>query len=280
MLAYRHAFHAGNFADVFKHALLVQLALALGRKGKPFFYLDTHSGIGRYDLGHAWAQKNKEYCDGIERIFAREDCPDSVRPYLDAVHDLNPDGELRFYPGSPLLVARLLRDDDRMALSELNREDCAQLDKAIAGNRRVQVRNMDGYQALKAFLPPKERRALILIDSSFDRANEFRRITEGLAIALERFATGVYAIWYPLMEPASVRTFERRIADCGVRKLLKLELSVRAGDSQSGLPGSAILLVNPPYGFDKLAAPMLHWLWKALSPDGDGRYRVKWLVGE
>lgn len=280
MLAYRHLFHAGNFADVFKHSLLVQIALALGSKDKPFFYLDTHAGIGRYDLTHAWAQKNHEYRDGIERIFSRGDYPVSMRPYLDAVHEQNPGGELRFYPGSPLLIHRLLRGSDRMALIELNRDDCARLEKELAGNRRVQVRNMDGYQALKAFLPPKERRALTLIDSSFDRANEYRRIADGLTVALERFATGVYAIWYPLMEPTAVRAFERRIVDCGARKLLKLELSVRAGNSPGRLPGSAMLVVNPPYGFDKLASPMLHWLWKALSPDGDGRYRVKWLVGE
>ena len=280
MLAYRHLFHAGNFADVFKHALLVQLVHALGRKDKPFLYLDTHAGIGRYDLEHAWAQKNREYRDGIERIFARDDCPDSVRPYLDAVHEQNPDGKLRFYPGSPLLVHRLLRPNDRMALAELNRDDCGRLEKEFAGNREVQVRNMDGYQALKAFLPPAERRALTLIDSSFDRANEYRRIAEGLAVALERFATGVYAIWYPLMNPTAVRAFERRIAECGARKLLRLELSVRAADVQNRLPGTAMLVVNPPYGFDKLAAPMLHWLWKALSVDGAGRYQVKWLLNQ
>jgi 23S rRNA (adenine2030-N6)-methyltransferase len=280
VLAYRHLFHAGNFADVFKHALVIQLAIALGRKDKPFLYLETHAGIGRYDLTHAWAQKNGEYRDGVSRIFSRTDCPDSVLPYLDAVNEENPDGELRFYPGSPALVWRLLRGSDRMALTELNRDDCARLQKEFAGDRRVQVRNMDGYQALKAFLPPQERRALTLIDSSFDRANEFARIADALAEAHKRFATGVYAIWYPLMDPAAVSGFERRIVDSGLRKILKLELSVHAGTLKGRLPGSAMLVVNPPYGFDTLASPMLHWLWKALSSEGDGRYGVKWLVGE
>lgn len=280
MLAYRHLFHAGNFADVFKHALLVQLAIALTRKEKPFLYLDTHAGIGRYDLKHAWAQKNAEYRDGITRIFGRTDCPVAVQPYLDAVREENPDGQLRFYPGSPTLVRRLLRSTDRMALAELNRADCARLQKEFAGDRQVQVRNMDGYQALKAFLPPTERRALTLIDSSFDRANEFRRIADALAVALERFATGVYAIWYPLMEPTAARGFERRIADSGLSRLLKLELSVRPGTWTDGMRGCAMLVVNPPYEFDKTALPLLHWLWKALSIDGGGRYQVKWLVGE
>ena len=280
MLAYRHLFHAGNYADVFKHALVIQLAIGLGRKEKPFLYLDTHAGIGRYDLAHAWARKNEEYLDGIARIFGRIECPDVVRPYLDAVREQNPDGQLRFYPGSPLFVRRVFRGSDRMALAELNRDDCARLQKEFAGDRRVQVCNMDGYQALKAFLPPQERRALTLIDSSFDRANEFRRIAYALADAHKRFATGVYAIWYPLMEPATVSSFERTIVEIGLRKLLKLELSVRPGTWKDSMRGCAMLVVNPPYGFDRLVSPMLHWLWKALSPEGDGRYRAKWLVGE
>ncbi len=280
MLAYRHLFHAGNFADVFKHSVVVQLATLIARKEKPFLYLDTHAGIGRYDLSHAWAQKNREFENGIATIFTRNDCPASVRPYLDGVHQHNPDGKLRFYPGSPLLVYRLLRANDRMALTELNREDCSRLQQQFDADRRVQIRNMDGYQALKAFLPPQERRALILIDSSFDRANEFERIFDAVLVAHKRFATGVYAIWYPLMEPGDISIFEQRIADSGIPKVLKLELSVHPGNWRESLRGSAMLVINPPYGLDAVAAPMLHWLWTALSVDGDGRYRVKWLVGE
>jgi 23S rRNA (adenine2030-N6)-methyltransferase len=280
VLAYRHLFHAGNFADVFKHAVVVQLAVLIGRKDKPFLYLDTHAGCGRYDLSQAWAQKNREFENGIARIFDRDDYPDSVRPYLDAVRQVNPDGKLRFYPGSPLLVCQTRRANDRMALTELNRDDCARLERQFHAARRVQVRNMDGYQALKAFLPPKERRGLILIDSSFDRANEFQRLADAIVAAHKRFATGVYAIWYPLVEPQAVRGFEQLIVESGLRKVLKLELSVYPGDWQKSLRGSAMLVINPPYGFDTRAAPMLHWLWNALSVDAEGRYRIKWLVGE
>ncbi|UCH47741.1 MAG: 23S rRNA (adenine(2030)-N(6))-methyltransferase RlmJ [Betaproteobacteria bacterium] len=280
MLAYRHLFHAGNFADVFKHAVIVQLAVLIGRKEKPFLYLDTHAGCGRYDLAHAWAQKNREFENGIARIFERNDCPAPIRPYLDAVHENNPDGKLRFYPGSPLLVCRSLRASDRMALTELNRDDCARLQSHFQSRRRVQIRNMDGYQALKAFLPPKERRGLILIDSSFDRAHEFRRLAEAVIAAHKRFATGVYAVWYPLVEPQAVRDFEQLIVESDLRKVLKLELSVHRGDWQQSLRGSAMLVINPPYGFDTSAAPMLHWLWQALSADAEGRYSIKWLVGE
>ncbi len=280
MLAYRHLFHAGNFADVFKHAVIVQLAALIGRKQKPFLYLDTHAGCGRYDFSHAWAQKNREFENGIARIYRRDDHPAGVRPYIEGVRQTNPDGDLRFYPGSPLLVWRQLRANDRMALTELNRNDCQRLEKCFRSERRVQVRNMDGYAALKAFLPPQERRALILIDSSFDRANEFRTLAEAVVTAHKRFATGVFAVWYPLMEPQAVRGFEQLIVEAGLRKVLKLELSVHPGDWQESLRGSAMLVVNPPYGFDALAAPMLHWLWKALSIDAEGRYRIKWLAGE
>jgi 23S rRNA (adenine2030-N6)-methyltransferase len=280
VLAYRHLFHAGNFADVFKHSVVVQLATLIARKDKPFLYLDTHAGIGRYDLSLAWAQKNREFDNGIARIFSRNDCPAPVRPYLDAVHALNPDGELRYYPGSPLLVYPKLREHDRMVLTELNRDDCNRLRQQIDPDHRVQIRNMDGYQALKAFLPPKERRGLILIDSSFDRTSEFERLATAVAMAHKRFATGVYAIWYPLMEPEDVSAFEQQVAGSGIRKVLKLELSLRPGDWRESLRGSAMLIINPPYGLDTLAAPMLHWLWTALSDDGNGRYRIKWLVGE
>lgn len=280
MLAYRHLFHAGNFADVLKHAVLTQLVLHLARKDKPFLYLDTHAGTGRYDLRHDWAQKNVEFQDGIVRVWGRTDAPDSVRPYLDAVTDENPDRRLRFYPGSPRLVRRLLRPGDRMVLTELNKTDCAQLAEVFARDRQVQVQLMDGYQALKAQLPPRERRGLIFVDSSFDRANEFQRIVDALKEAHRRFATGVYAIWYPLMEPAAIHRFERDVAATGIRNVLKVELSVHPGTWQGGMRGCAMLIVNPPFGFDLIAKPMIEWLWKALSPGGAGGYAMEWLVPE
>jgi 23S rRNA (adenine2030-N6)-methyltransferase len=280
MLAYRHIFHAGNFADVFKHSAIVQLAALIARKNKPFLYLDTHAGIGRYDLSHAWAQKNREYENGIGRIFDRDDCPDSVRAYLDAVRGMNPDGQLRFYPGSPQLVQGLMRDADRMVLIDFGAEDYARLQKQFQTERRAQVYRMDAYQGLKAFLPPRERRGLILVDPPFDRSREFARLSDAIVDAHRRFATGVYAIWYPLMQAGAVSVFERSVTAGGIRKVLKLELSVHPDGWQHGLRGSAMLVINPPYGFDRLAEPLLRWLWQALSPDGAGSYRVKWLVGE
>ena len=227
-LAYRHLFHAGNFADVFKHSLLTQLLLVLEKKDKPFFVLDTHAGVGLYDLTHAWAQKNAEYKDGIALLWDRKDVPNTLVPYLEAVRAENADGTLRFYPGSPRIVRRLLRPNDRMVLIELNRKDCEELEGLYRGDRQVMVRMMDGYQALRAFLPPKERRGLVFIDSSFDRAQEFGRLTEGLAEAHRRFATGVYGLWYPLMEPTAMRAFERGMTATGIARILQLELAVYA----------------------------------------------------
>jgi len=280
MLAYRHLFHAGGFTDVFKHALLAQLVLELRRKIKPFVYLDTHAGTGLYDLTHPWARKNSEYRDGIARVWTRSDAPPALAPYLDIVRAENPNGRLQRYPGSPRIARRLLRSHDRMVLTELNEADCAALAASFAGDRQVKVQLADGYQALKAFLPPSERRGLILVDSSFDRAQEFKRLTQGLATAYRRFATGVYALWYPLMEPPAMRAFERSAAATGIRKILQLELSVRDAGWSGNLRGCGMLVVNPPFGFEATARAALDWLWPALSQNGEGGRRVTWLAPE
>jgi 23S rRNA (adenine2030-N6)-methyltransferase len=278
VLAYRHHFHAGNFADVFKHALLTRLLGVIAAKPKPFFYLDTHAGIGRYDLAHAWAQKHTEFRDGIARLWERSDLPAALAPYLAAVRAENPDGQLRFYPGSPRIARRFLRPGDRMVLSELNRTDVAELGHRFAHDRQVTVHLMDGYQALKAQLPPKERRGLVLVDSSFDRAGELRRVAGAMATAHERWATGIYAIWYPLMEAAAMRGFERDVVATGVRRILQLELALHAEGWTAGLRGCGMLVVNPPYRFDGEAEAIVRWLAKVLAAGGGDR--TGWLVPE
>ena len=280
MLAYRHLFHAGNFADVFKHALLAQLVLALGRKEKPFFCLDTHAGTGRYDLTHPWAQKNKEYHDGVARVWTRCDAPPALAPYLEAVRAENPDGKLRSYPGSPVIVRGLLRARDRLALTELNRTDCAALAALFAGDRRVNVQHADGYQALKAFLPPTERRGLAFVDSSFDRAREFERLTRAFAAAHRKFATGVYALWYPLMEPPAMHAFERGILATRIPDILQLELSVRGAGWSASLRGSGMLVANPPFGFEATARALLDWLAPVPAQNNEGGRRLRWLAPE
>jgi len=280
MLAYRHQFHAGNFADVFKHVLLTRLLLALRRKDKPFAYLDTHAGTGLYDLEHPWAQKNAEFRDGIARIIDRDDTPQLAAPYLEAVRAENPDGRLRHYPGSPRIARRFLRAGDRAVLTELNKKDCAALEKLFTRDRQVTVRLMDGYQSLKAHLPPKERRGLVLIDSSFDRANEFERLAEALQTAHQRWATGVYALWFPLMQPAAMQSFEHRLVASGIRRILWLDLKLGAGSEANKLGGCGMVVVNPPYGFAAEAVPLLDWLKRVLTTTGTGNTRCRLLVGE
>ncbi len=280
MLAYRHLFHAGGYADVFKHTLQQGLLFALAKKDKPFFYLDTHAGIGRYDLSHAWAQKNREFEHGISLLWERKGLPAMLRFYVEQIRAENPNGDLRYYPGSPAIARRFLRRDDRMVLTELNKDDCAALTKLFAHDRQVHVHCMDGYQALKAFLPPPERRGLVLIDSSFDRAKEFARIAEALTIAHKRWATGSFAIWYPLMEPNAIIAFEREIIATGIRKILKLEFAIEAEDWTLTLRGCGMLIVNPPWQFEDNAKALLGGLWPVLSAKGEGGSSVNWLVRE
>ncbi|MCW5604844.1 MAG: 23S rRNA (adenine(2030)-N(6))-methyltransferase RlmJ [Burkholderiales bacterium] len=279
MLSYRHMFHAGNFADVFKHALLARLLVALARKDKPWCYLDTHAGIGRYDLMHEWAQKAREYDNGIARLWGRKDMPEALAPYIDAVKAANPFPNLRFYPGSPLIARHFARPGDRLVLAELNKVDFEELRSVFAGDRQVSAHLMDGYQGLKAFLPPKERRGLVLLDSSFDRSREFARIAAALKAAHARWETGIYAVWYPLMTPGAMLGFERDVLRTGIRKILRLELRI-APEGSATIPGCGMLVVNPPWKFDTEARPLLDWLWKVLSTDGTGEVRVDWLVPE
>jgi 23S rRNA (adenine2030-N6)-methyltransferase len=280
MLAYRHLFHAGNFADVFKHALLARLLIALGGKEKPYCYLDTHAGTGRYDLAHEWAWKTREFETGIGRLWDRKDIPAALAPYMEAVRAENPKGRLRFYPGSPLIALRLRRPGDRVVLSELNRKDCAELETVVARERHVAVHLMDGYQALKAFLPPAERRGLVLLDSSFDRSGEFARIAKALKDAYRRWATGLFAVWYPLMAPAAMRGFERDMRQSGIHRILRLELRVRGPGAATPIPGCGMLVVNPPWKFEAEARALLDWLRQALATENAGGVRVDWLARE
>jgi 23S rRNA (adenine2030-N6)-methyltransferase len=280
MLSYRHQFHAGNVSDVFKHALLSRLLIALGRKDKPFQLLDTHAGIGLYDLQHPWSEKTQEWRKGIGLVFGRSDAPEALQPYLDAVRAENPDGHLRHYPGSPRIARRLMRPDDRLVLCELNKDDCAALKAAMDGFRYTSVNNQDGFTAVRAFLPPKERRGLTFIDSAFDQADEFARVLRTVREAQQRFATGMVAVWYPLMAPSAMEAFARSVQAAGLPKTLQLELSVHPEHFSEHIRGSGLLVVNPPFGLDREAPPLLDWLWRALSPERQGGTRCEWLVPE
>lgn len=280
MLSYRHAYHAGLHADAFKHLVLVLLARSLRQKDKPFFYLDTHAGAGLYDLTSEMAQQNREFESGIGRLWREDAAPEPVMTYLEIVRSFNRGNRLKVYPGSPIFVRKSLRPQDRMVLCELHPKDCRSLASSFASDGQVRVETMDGYQSLKVFLPPKERRGLVHIDPAFERKDERRLLLEALQEAYRRWATGIYAIWYPIQDRLTTDDFLRRLARSGIRRILFAELSILDQDETKRLTGSGMVIVNPPWHLDEVLRTVLPWLWDRLSVEGQGRYRIEWLVGE
>ncbi|HTH17521.1 MAG TPA: 23S rRNA (adenine(2030)-N(6))-methyltransferase RlmJ [Magnetospirillum sp.] len=276
---YRHAYHAGNFADVQKHAVLALVVEHLKRKEGAFCYLDTHAGIGAYDLASVQAEKTGEWRSGIGRVMAEADPPAELKPYQDAVAALNPQGGLQFYPGSPALVAALARPQDRLALCELHPEDSAALRHRFAADPRVGVHHMDGYVACKSLLPPPERRGLVLMDPPFEVKDEFARMRQGLAQALKRWPTGLYALWYPIKAREPVARFHADLAMLGLPKSLVAEVMIAGDDAPDRLNGAGLVLVNPPWKLDESLAALLPWLARVLAPD-TGFSRLEWLVPE
>lgn len=273
---YRHAFHAGNFADCMKHALLVLLLQALARKPAAFSVLDTHAGIGRYDLGGTQATRTLEWQGGIGRLL--DDPPSDLPPaYLDLVRQA---GAPETYPGSPLIAAMMLRPQDRLVCCELHPEDSRALRSLFADNSQVSVHARDGYTALSALLPPREaKRGLVLIDPPFEQPDEFARLAEGLKTAHRRFATGILAGWYPIKHRAPVRAFLDSLRDSGIRDIVALELTLRPPLDPTRLNGCGLVVINPPFGFVEAALPALRALTH-LSPDGTGDATVTRIVEE
>jgi 23S rRNA (adenine2030-N6)-methyltransferase len=280
MLSYRHGFHAGNFADVFKHVILSLLVRAQLRKDKPFCYLDTHAGAGRYELGSTMAQKNREFAGGISRLWRLAEVPEAVRVYLEAVQALNPAAELKTYPGSPRIVRHFLRPQDRMVLCELHGKEAEHLQAEFEGDRLVATHHSDGYHGLKAFLPPLEKRGLILIDPAFELKDERARLLESILLAYKRFAGGVYAIWYPIQDRASVDWFHRQLVRSGIRNILAAELRIFDEDQSLRLNGSGMVIINPPWQLDEELKAVGPWLWNVLSPEGRGGFKLDCLVPE
>jgi 23S rRNA (adenine2030-N6)-methyltransferase len=274
---YRHAYHAGNFADVHKHAILTLLLAHLRRKETPFHVLDTHAGIGRYDLFGEQAGKTGEYEDGIRKLITQPADHPLLKPYLDLVRAENSGEAVRFYPGSPCLIRSSLREDDRMTLVELHPEDAESVRDLFKRDRQVIIREEDAYQAMKACLPPKERRGLVLIDPPYEVTDEFQRMIKGLGEALRRWPTGVYAIWYPIKSAAEVKRFTDELINFG-RPCLTSELMRYEPTDESKLNGSGLALINPPWQLDEQLAVLLPLLHKRLGCRG--RTHLQWLARE
>jgi len=281
MLSYRHGFHAGNFADVFKHVALVLLLDHLKRKDKGFAYLDTHAGAGRYDLRGEMARKTGEAATGIFKLWNASEVPAIVTTYLDIIRALNGgNGMPRWYPGSPLIARALLRPQDRMLLAELHPADAPLLDLEFRGDKQVQVRREDGYHMLKAKLPPHERRGMVLIDPAYELRDEPVRIVRGVQEACQRWATGIYAIWYPIMPKVPARKLHEALAATGLRKILMAEFCLFPRDNPLGMNGSGMIVINPPWQFDTEIAALMTWLRQQMDPGNQGESIVRWLVPE
>lgn len=277
---YRHSFHAGNHADVLKHAVLLRMISLMQRKDAPLCYLDSHAGTGLYDLQGEDAGRTGEYLDGIGRLWVREDLPELLAEYREAVMRHNPGGELRLYPGSPQLVADALREDDRMILSELHAEDAATLKEHFADDYRIAVHQRDGYELPKAFLPVAEKRALWLLDPPFEKDDDLQRCVTAVQTGVQRMRQTVIALWYPVKDERLLRSFYQSIANAGLPKVLRVELGVRPTDTRLGLNGSGLMLVNPPWPLWEQLEEALPWLASQLAQSGDGSWRMDWLVGE
>ena len=278
---YRHAYHAGNFGDVLKHVALVAILEHLGRKAAPYFFLDSHAGRGSYPLTAPETARAGEYRDGILRLLDAPGPPPAAARYLELVRELGgEDGLLVAYPGSPQIALALLRPDDRAALCELEPHEAVALRALVRRDDRAAVHARDGYEALTALLPPREKRGLVLIDPSYEAVDEFEKLELSLTAAAGRWPGGVYAAWYPIKHGDAGGRWLARMAATGIRSQLAVELTVERDDLPGGLNGAGLLLVNPPYQLDERLAATLPWLHRLLAAPGRGRWRVSWLVPE
>ena len=274
MLSYRHAFHAGNHADVLKHMLLVQLVRYLAQKDKPFWVIDTHAGGGVYALESGYATKLAEYETGIGKLWSRTDLPAALAEYVEQVRALNPDGKLRLYPGSPWLALHTMREQDRLRLFELHSSDSALLQENFgSAGRRVAISASDGFAGLKTLLPPPPRRGLILIDPSYELRDDYRHVVQALKDGLIRFATGTYAIWYPQLSRTESQQLPDRLKSAAGKNWLHVALSVRAPAKDGiGMHGSGMFVVNPPWTLHEILRKTLPYLVSALGQDAGAKF--------
>jgi len=278
---YRHAFHAGGFVDVMKHVTLTRLIEYLKLKPAAFRMIDTHAGIGRYSLTGDEAKRSPEWLDGIDRLLRAEIRPAAktlLQPYLDAVMSENPNGTLARYPGSPLLARRLFRPQDRLSALELHPADYRKLRDLFEGDVQVRVTELDGWLALNAYVPPKEKRGLVLVDPPFEEPGEWGRLVEGLGKAHRKWATGIYLLWYPLKEPREVNGFVADLKATGIARMLRAELTVTPAVAGT-LYGSGLIVVNPPYTLEGELRTVLPALAEVLQ-QGKAGHRLEWIRGE
>jgi len=280
---YRHAFHAGNFADVIKHLVLVRILTYLHEKPAAFRVIDSHAGAGRYDLTGEEATRGGEWLTGIARVMAArfsQEAGELIAPYLDIVRAFNPPGKLEAYPGSPLIARALLRPQDRMVACEVAPGPRKQLIDALRRDEQARVVDLDGWTALPAFVPPNERRGVVLIDPPFEQPDEFERLARAFAETFAKWPTGIYMLWYPVKNRRATDTLARQVAAASAAKgatdkCLRLEFSVAPAVEGQGLVSSGLLIVNPPWTLATELRTVLPELQKPLGQGGAGRFRLE-----
>jgi 23S rRNA (adenine2030-N6)-methyltransferase len=280
MLSYRHAFHAGNHADVLKHFVEVQLLRYLAQKDKPYWYIDTHAGAGCYALDSGYATQNGEFASGIARLWERKDLPAALAEYVSLVKDLNPDGQMKVYPGSPLVAYQLLREQDRMRLYELHPSDSEILHENFSGQPQILMQTSDGFGALKALLPPPPRRALVLIDPPYEDKQDYQRVVTALGEGLKRFSGGVYAVWYPQLQRAEAVHLPEQLKKLPVKSWLNVTLNVQAPSVEGfGMHGSGMFVLNPPWNLHVVLQQVMPYLVDVLGQDAQAKFSLEQLAG-
>lgn len=291
MLSYRHAFHAGNHADVLKHTVLIQLLRYFGQKDTPYMYIDTHSGAGVYALDTGYAAKSAEYETGIAKLWDRKDLPPALADYVQLVKDMNPTGKMRYYPGSPYCAEKVLREQDRMRLFELHPSDgklleenfrkleahaAAQGQRVSARGKRVMIQKSDGFLGLKSLLPPPSRRGLVLIDPPYEVKDDYRKVKDTLADALKRFATGTYAVWYPVLQRMEARQLPDKLRRLPGNGWLDVTLTVSSPSPDGfGLRSSGMFIINPPWTLEAMLRELMPYLAAALGQDAQAGFTLE-----
>lgn len=280
MLSYRHSYHAGNYADVLKHTVLTSIIDYLLKKDKPFCYLDTHSGCGAYQLDSAQSLKTKEFENGIAALWPLSQLPTPVQRYMQQVAAFNGTGALTHYPGSPMICQQMRRDNDRMFLFELHANEFTNMRGNFSGDRSIKMANSDGLQGLIANMPPKERRGVVLIDPSYEIKSDYQQVVETIIAAHRRFATGTYALWYPVVKRSLINTMEKQLIASGIKNIELYELGIEADSKERGMTSSGMIVINPPWTLKKEMQESLPFLAEQLGINDEGFYRIETLVAE
>ena len=276
MLAYRHAFHAGNHADVLKHLVLLRVLHHMNLKDKPYRVVDTHAGAGGYSLEGRYAQKKGEFEQGIGRLWGRDDLPPAVAAYVGLVRGFNPEGQLEQYPGSPAFAQMLLRPKDQLRLYELHPTDHRILASYMAPFKSVEVKHTDGFEGLKGQLPPSTRRAVVLMDPSYEGHGDYSRVVASLREAVLRFPEGVYMVWYPQVQKVEAAQLPHRLEGLAPKGWLHARLTVQQPDAQGfGLAGSGVFIINPPYTLHDELLELLPWLVETLGQYDGANYLLE-----